>query len=425
MLQVKPFRAMRFNTQKAGTISSLCCPPYDIISEEQRKAYIAANEHNIIRLELPRGETPYETAGATLKEWLAEGVLAQDDKAGIYLYEEEFTVKGETKRVKGFISLVKLEEFEKEIILPHEETLSKAKADRFNLMSSTYCNFSQIYSLYFDENRKVATIIERLSAGRPDVEFTAEDGIVHRLWCVYEQEEINAVAKLMEDKKAYIADGHHRYETALNFRNHLREQGIITDDSHLGNYVMMMLVNMEHEGLVVFPTHRIVKNLASFDEQAVLHACEQYFDIETKQGDMQAPLEEQYNQGKKSFVLYTGKKEWRQLTLKDDKVMTELLPEMSEAYKNLDVSILHTLVLERIFGIDKENMANQVNLRYTRDFDEAIEAVDGGEANCAFIINPTRVSEIAAVAAAKEKMPQKSTYFYPKLITGLVMNKLQ
>ena len=425
MLQVKPFRAMRFNTQKAGTISSLCCPPYDIISEEQRKAYIAANEHNIIRLELPRGETPYETAGATLKEWLAEGVLAQDDKAGIYLYEEEFTVKGETKRVKGFISLVKLEEFEKEIILPHEETLSKAKADRFNLMSSTYCNFSQIYSLYFDENRKVATIIERLSAGRPDVEFTAEDGIVHRLWCVYEQEEINAVAKLMEDKKAYIADGHHRYETALNFRNHLREQGVITYDSHLGNYVMMMLVNMEHEGLVVFPTHRIVKNLASFDEQAVLHACEQYFDIETKHGDMQAPLEEQYNQGKKSFVLYTGKKEWRQLTLKDDKVMTELLPEMSEAYKNLDVSILHTLVLERIFGIDKENMANQVNLRYTRDFDEAIEAVDGGEANCAFIINPTRVSEIAAVAAAKEKMPQKSTYFYPKLITGLVMNKLQ
>ncbi|RPF43197.1 uncharacterized protein (DUF1015 family) [Hydrogenoanaerobacterium saccharovorans] len=425
MLQVKPFRAMRFNTQKAGTISSLCCPPYDIISEEQRKAYIAANEHNIIRLELPRGETPYETAGATLKEWLAEGVLAQDDKAGIYLYEEEFTVKGETKRVKGFISLVKLEEFEKEIILPHEETLSKAKADRFNLMSSTYCNFSQIYSLYFDENRKVATIIERLSAGRPDVEFTAEDGIVHRLWCVYEQEEINAVAKLMEDKKAYIADGHHRYETALNFRNHLREQGVITDDSHLGNYVMMMLVNMEHEGLVVFPTHRIVKNLASFDEQAVLHACEQYFDIETKQGDMQAPLEEKYNQGKKSFVLYTGKKEWRQLTLKDDKVMTELLPEMSEAYKNLDVSILHTLVLERIFGIDKENMANQVNLRYTRDFDEAIEAVDGGEANCAFIINPTRVSEIAAVAEAKEKMPQKSTYFYPKLITGLVMNKLQ
>lgn len=425
MLQVKPFRAMRFNTQKAGTISSLCCPPYDIISEEQRKAYIAANEHNIIRLELPRGETPYETAGATLKEWLAEGVLAQDDKAGIYLYEEEFTVKGETKRVKGFISLVKLEEFEKEIILPHEETLSKAKADRFNLMSSTYCNFSQIYSLYFDENRKVATIIERLSAGRPDVEFTAEDGIVHRLWCVYEQEEINTVAKLMEDKKAYIADGHHRYETALNFRNHLREQGVITDDSHLGNYVMMMLVNMEHEGLVVFPTHRIVKNLASFDEQAVLHACEQYFDIETKHGDMQAPLEEKYNQGKKSFVLYTGKKEWRQLTLKDDKVMTELLPEMSEAYKNLDVSILHTLVLERIFGIDKENMANQVNLRYTRDFDEAIEAVDGGEANCAFIINPTRVSEIAAVAAAKEKMPQKSTYFYPKLITGLVMNKLQ
>lgn len=424
MLQIKPFRALRF-TPRAGELSTLCCPPYDIISDEQRQAYLASNPHNIIRLELPReGENPYQRAGEVLKNWLGDGILRQDDRAGIYLYEEEFTVKGETRRVKGFVSLVKLEEFSKGVVLPHEETLSKAKTDRFNLMSSTFCNFSQIYSIYFDENRSVSGIIDRLSSGSPELSFTAGDGVTHRLWSVYDEAEITSIAALMAEKKAYIADGHHRYETALAFRDHLRETKNIPE-IHPANYVMMMLVNIEHEGLVVFPTHRIVKNLTQFDEAGVLRACAPYFETEEKDGDMETCLEENASLGKKSFALYTGKAHWFLLTLKNGGMMDELLPLSSPAYKNLDVSILHTLVLERIFGIDKENMANQQNLLYTRDIAQAMAAVDGGEANCAFVISPTRVGEIAAVAAAQEKMPQKSTYFYPKLITGLVMNRLE
>ncbi|MEF9853530.1 MAG: DUF1015 domain-containing protein [Hydrogenoanaerobacterium sp.] len=428
MLNVKPFRALRF-TKKAGEISALCCPPYDIINDEQRRAYLAANPHNIIRLELPReGAEPYKTAGETLTKWFDEDILQQDDTAGIYIYEEEFTVGGELKRVKGFVSLVKLEEFSEGIILPHEETLSKAKGDRFDLMSATFCNFSQIYSLYFDKNRKVSQLLEKLSGGEPQQQFTAEDGVTHRLWCVYDKDETALLQKLMSDKKAYIADGHHRYETALNFKAKLQAEGIIKDENHPANYVMMTLVSMENEGLVVFPTHRIVKNLKSFDKKALLSSCQKYFDIEEQTGDcakIEKALGEKYIDNKKAMVLYTGADKWQLLTLKDSGIMDELLPHSSEAYKTLDVSILHTLVLERIFGIDKENMANQTNLAYTRSAAEAMSSVDAGEGNCAFIINPTRVSEIAQVAEAKEKMPQKSTYFYPKLITGMVMNSLR
>lgn len=422
MPEIKPFRALRF-TEQAGEINALCCPPYDIISDEQREGYLAANPHNIIRLELPRGEHPYEEAGRTLQSWLEQGVLRQDDRAGVYIYEEEFTALGQVKRVKGFISRVKLTPFSEGVVLPHEETLAKAKADRFELMKATDCNFSQIYSLYFDEDRGVAGLIDGLSAREPDVCFTAEDGVTHRLWCVYDEAAAEQLCGLMRDKKAYIADGHHRYETALNYRDHLRAQGRALEEDDPANYVMMMLVSMENEGLVVFPTHRVVKNLDRFDKEQVLADCAAYFTVTEGMGDPQAALDAAYAQGKKSFVLYTGTPVWHQLTLREPAVMDELLPGKSEASKQLDVSILHTLVLERIFGIDRENMANQLNLRYTRDAADAMKAVDGGEANCAFLINPTRVSEIAAVAAAREKMPQKSTYFYPKLITGLVMNR--
>lgn len=425
MLEVKPFCALRFDTNKAGDIASLCCPPYDIISDEQRRAYLAHNEHNIIRLELPRGEEPYAQAGRTLESWLAQGVLRQDARAGIYVYEEAFTARGEEKRVRGFISRVRLCEFSEGVVLPHEETLSKAKADRFSLMQSTFCNFSQIYSLYFDENGAVERLLDTLCAGEPEQAFTDDDGVTHRLWCAYEGERARELAALMEQKRAFIADGHHRYETALNFRRALGAEGRLSSDEHPANYVMMMLVAMENPGLVVFPTHRIVRGIPAFSAERVLEACRASFTIKACTGAPQPVLDAAYAAGEKSMVLYTGKGAWSLLTLQDENAMKALLPEASEAYRGLDVSILHTLVLERALGIDKENMANQKNLTYTRDAAEAMAAVDNGEADCAFLINPTRVSEIAAVAAAGEKMPQKSTYFYPKLITGLVMNRME
>lgn len=424
MAEIKAFKGMRY-TQEAGDLNKLVCPPYDIISDEQREKYISENPCNVIRLELPKGgEERYKEAGNTLQDWLDRKVLACDEKDSIYVYEMQFSANGARRSLKGFVSLVKLTEFSEGIVLPHEETLSKAKQDRFDLMSETFCNFSQIYSLYMDEDGSAYSLIDGCSKGAPDMEVKDPDGTVHRMWCISDENVIEKVTAAFADKKLYIADGHHRYETALNFHKSLCASGKDVPGGNSG-YIAMMLVNMENPGLVVFPTHRIVKGLDNFDADKLVNECRQYFDIAEAPGEerMQAALNKLYDEGKKAFALYTGFGKCYVMTLKDEGAVKKLLPDMSDAYCGLDVSVLHSLVLERIFGIDKENMANQKNLTYTRSRQEALEAVDFGGANCSFILNPTKVSEIRDVAAASEKMPQKSTYFYPKLITGLVMNK--
>ena len=423
MAEIRPFKGLRFDTEKAGSIEKLVCPPYDIISEEQRLSYIKENENNIIRLELPKGETPYETAGSTLNDWLNKGILRKDDDEAVYIYEEEFTAGGITRSFKGCIVRVKLEEFSKGIVLPHEETLSKAKEDRFNLMKATNCNFSQIYSLYMDEKHEITSRLDKLSKGEPLNCLTDNEGVTHRLWAVTDKAETEAISKAFADKKLYIADGHHRYETALNYRNYCRENGI---GNGAEDYVMMMLVDMEHPGLLVLPTHRIVRGLDSFNANEAIEKCREYFDISeyTEKSEIESELKKLYDAGEKAFAFYSGENCWYMLKLRDKNAVSSIITDKSKSWCGLDVSVLHTLVLERIFGIDAENMAKQINLTYVKKLEDALNAVDSGNAQCCFILNPTRVTEIRDVAAAGEKMPQKSTYFYPKLITGLVMNQI-
>lgn len=424
MAEIKAFKGMRY-TDNGGTLNTLVCPPYDIISDAQRGEYIERNPYNIIRLELPKGgDERYREAGNTLDKWLDKEILACDGEDSVYVYEMQFTANGARHSLKGFVSLVRLTDFSEGIVLPHEETLSKAKQDRFDLMSETFCNFSQIYSLYMDEDNSVYGMIGRCSNGAPDMEVTDGEGTVHRMWRVSDKDTISKLTEAFADKKLYIADGHHRYETALNFHRSLCAEGKAVPGDESG-YVMMMLVNMENSGLVVFPTHRIVHGLSEFDAEKIIDQCRNYFTVAEApdEGRMQAALNKAYDEGKKAFAMYVGAGKCFVMTLKDETAVKKLLPDMSEAYCGLDVSVLHSLVLERIFGIDKENMANQKNLGYTRSCEEALRAVDMDGANCSFILNPTKVSEIRDVAAAGEKMPQKSTYFYPKLITGLVMNR--
>lgn len=426
MATIKGFKGMRYNLETAGEISKLCCPPYDIISEEQRLDYIKENEYNVIRLELPKeGENPYANAKNILEMWKDKGVLISEDKPAIYIYEEEFTAYGSRKSIKGIIARVKLEEFSKGIILPHEFTLSKAKEDRLNLMKATNCNFSQIYALYMDEEHTTLSTIDEQSASNAELEFTDNDNVTHRLWIVTDEKVLSKLSADFADRKLYIADGHHRYETALNYRNYCRENGF-SKEGDAQDYQMIYLVDMEHPGLVVFPTHRLVRDLADFDKEKVLEGCKKYFDITKMQGTstMESDLASLYNEGKKAFGFYCGNDEWYLLVLKNIEVMKELLPQLSTASQQLDVTVLHSLILEEIFGINKENMANQINLTYTKFFEEAISSVDSGKSQCSFVLNPTRVTEIRDVAAAGEKMPQKSTYFYPKMITGMVMNDL-
>lgn len=420
MAVVKPFKGLRFQ-KSAGPIEELVCPPYDIISEEQRKAFLATNEHNVIRLELPKeGDDIYKKAGEVLNSWLENNVVATEAEDKFYIYEEEFVIDGVKKNFKGVIARVKLTDFSEGVVIPHENTLSAAKEDRFNLMCATGCNFSQVYCLFEDKDKKITDVLDTANQTPIISELTDNEGVTHRLWAL---DSNSGLTELFADKCLYIADGHHRYETALRYRQYERDNGAAPDAA--SEYVMMMLVPMESEGLVVFPTHRVVHSLEEFDGRQMLINAREYFHVGeiSSYSSLERNLKEEYDLGKISFGAYFDGRYYL-LTLKTNPTLEDLLPELHETLRTLDVSVLHSLILEKLMGIDKENMAKQINLRYTRDADDAAKQVDDG-ANCAFFLNPTRVEQIAAVGSAGQKMPQKSTYFYPKLITGLVMNKIK
>lgn len=421
MAEIKPFRGVRFDTDKAGAMQELICPPYDIISSSQREEFIERNPHNIVRLELPVAEDgvadPYENASNKLNEWLAEGIMVREEKPSLYIYEEQYTLHGETKRIRGILGLVKLEEFEKGIILPHEWTLSKPKNDRLNLLRSTRTNMSTIYSLYADNGRRTSLKMDTLTDRTPDVE-ASEDKIVHRMWVVSDEVEISAICRDFEKRRLYIADGHHRYETSLNYRNECRANG--APEGASCDYTMMLLVNMEDEQFSLFPTHRLIKNDEDFDVKNILAALDTNFRVDEHRGisGIKPTLNEYYNMGRKAMAWYVGNDTWYLLKLRSTSdAMDEAMPTCSEALKNLDISILHALVLDDIMHCNNEDCVN-----YTRSFTQAINSVDSGEYQCCFILNPTRITQIKDIVEAGEKMPQKSTYFYPKPTTGLVIN---
>ncbi|MDD4163715.1 MAG: DUF1015 domain-containing protein [Eubacteriales bacterium] len=424
MAEVRKIKALLY-TEKAGRLEDNVCPPYDIISGEERERLIKRSPYNLVNLELPVDTFPdscdrYDEAGKKLSEWIQTGILGRDSKEGMFVYREKFSVKGREYTVTGLICLVKLYDFSEKIVLPHEETLSKAKTDRFNLMNATYCNFSSVYSLYLDPAGTIKRVLLKAVESKPEKEFTDEEGVTHLLWKIEDENELDTLIRAFSDKQLFIADGHHRYETALNFKKHLENQKKLSGTT--ADCMMMTLVDMDDEGLVIFPTHRLVTGL-DIDKQELLEKISGYFDIQeypdvSKAGEI---LEKFRN--KHVFAMYDGGEGFTLLSAKPQ-VDDMVFESRSKAYSSLDVTVLHSLILENGLGIDKQNMANQINLRYTRSSEEAVERVRKGECSLAFIINPTQINEIKDVSLAGDKMPQKSTYFYPKLKTGLVMNQL-
>ena len=419
MAEIRTFKALAY-TEKAGNLADNVCPPYDIISEEERAALIAGSPYNLVNLELPVGEDRYAQAGRMLGEWLDKGILKRDEKEGMFVYRESFEVKGREYVFTGLICLVKLYEFYEKVVLPHEETLTKAKTDRFNLMDATVCNFSSVYSLYLDPDGVIKSILQDTAAAAPLHNFTDNEGVTHMLWKIKDGKTIDTLVKAFADKQLFIADGHHRYETALNFKKHLAAQNRLEGTN--ADSMMMTLVDMDDEGLVIFPTHRIVTGL-EIDKAELLDKIKEDFAIDEYPDVTQAEEVLSSFSDRHAFAMYGGGEGFTLLTAKPE-VDSIVYEGRSEAYSSLDVTVLHALILEKALGIDKENMANQTNLRYTRSSVEAIERVRRGECVLAFIINPTKIHEIKNVSLAGDKMPQKSTYFYPKLKTGLVINKL-
>lgn len=419
MAEIRTIKALRY-TDKAGKISDNVCPPYDIISEEEQTALTARSPYNLINLELPEGKDKYAAAGKKLNEWINSGILKRDDKEGMFVYREQFKVNGKEYIFTGLICLVKLYDFSEKVVLPHEETLTKAKTDRLNLMNSTFCNFSSVYSLYLDPAGTVKGILNKTAQEKPEHEFTDEENVTHRLWKIEDEQELASLVKAFADKQLFIADGHHRYETALNFKNQLKEQNKL--EGTTADSIMMTLVDMDDDGLVIFPTHRLITGL-EINKAELLKKISDNFEI--KEYPDVAKAEEILSgyTDKHAFAMYDGGNGFTLLIAKPE-VDNIIFEGRSKAYSSLDVTVLHSLILEKGLGIDKQNMANQVNLRYTRSFTEAVKRVKKGECVLSFIINPTRIHEIKNVSLAGDKMPQKSTYFYPKLKTGLVINQL-
>ena len=417
MAEIKPIKALMY-TEKAGPLGKNVCPPYDIISPEEREALIKESPYNVVQLEKPEGEDAYGAAARLLDRWLAQGVLRRDEEEGIFIYGQDFEYGGKRYSLKGIICLCRLYSFDEKMVLPHENTLSKAKADRFELMQATRCNFSSIYSLYNDGEGAVRPVLRENAAKAPDSCFTDGEGVTHSLWRISDKPDIDLITSALAPKRFFIADGHHRYDTALKFRDQLRAKGETG-----GDWVLMTLVDINDPGLLVLPTHRLVRGI-EIDKNALLSSLDADFQIEQYPDVNRAEEILAGFNDRCAFGLYTGGDGFTLLVYKG----RALDANGDGGLSALDVSILHDRILEKKLGIDKKNMANQVNLIYIRGVAEAAESVRGyvskGESALAFLLNPTKVGQIKSVSLAGGKMPQKSTYFYPKLKTGLVMNML-
>jgi len=445
MATIIPFKGLRYNKEMVGNMADVVTPPYDVIDDSAQELYYARHPYNIIRLEYGKntdgGNTVnnrYTRAAADFKDWIVKRILVPENQNAIYLYEQEFSLDSRQKIRSGFICAIKLEPYEKGIILPHEETLPKHKADRLELMRACKANFSPIFGLYSDPSMKIMEIL-RASTGekQPAVSFTVENGESHRLWVITDPAAIVQIQQSMAGKQILIADGHHRYETALNY---MKEQDNNENVHSPANFVMVTLVNLFDPGLNILPTHRLVKNIGSRKISSLLNRLRELFvldefPLEPDKHNLNRFLSEMSSRSldKKKcagslhnhvFGTYLNNGKLFFTTLKDKEVLS-LMPENKSAnWHSLDVSVLHSLILDNCLGIGSELVAGGNNITYTRDAQEALLSVDRGEHQAAFLLNPTLVEEVTGIAGIGEKMPQKSTYFFPKLITGLVIRSL-
>lgn len=431
MAKVVPFRGIRYNPEKIKEMEAVITPPYDVIDAVAQKKYYEKNPYNVIRLEFgyqsptdTESDNRYTRAAADYHSWLQEGVLFKENKEAIYLCEQEFTVGDTTFKRTGFFARVQLEEFKTGKILPHEETLLKPKADRLALMSACGANFSPIFAFYVDSSQVLDNKFTQIKKSKnPDLSLTDEVGEKHKLWALTDTELHQKIKDTLADQSLYIADGHHRYETALEFYRKKQKE-------YPGScYILMYLVNACDPGMVILPTHRNVHDLTDFDLSAFMKQLENKFLIEkivsgTAPGSLTQILREEQEAGKISFIMSTEEPATYLLTLRNTNSLQDLCPDKSSAWCGLDVAVLQNLIFQELLGLSPDQIARQEFISYTRDEAEALEAVDNRKAQLAFLLNPTKISQIIDVAMAGDKMPQKSTYFYPKLLTGLVINDL-
>ncbi|HEV8342269.1 MAG TPA: DUF1015 domain-containing protein [Candidatus Binatia bacterium] len=432
MSRIAPFRGLLYNPKKIRDLSKVIAPPYDVIAAEEQEKLHRKSPHNIVRLILSREPNPYESVGTLFKNWQEEGILVRDETPALYFLTHRFALKeGKEKERLGFIALARIEDFSSGAIRPHEKTLQGPRDDRLRVMLACHANLSPIFALYSQPKLTVNRILaESVHGVAPLLETSEDKDGSCRLWRIVDPEVIRLAKQEMESQPLLIADGHHRYEAALNYRNLLREEKAGWNGRECFNYVMMCFVNMHDDGLIILPTHRLIRRFHPIPFQELEQKLQRYFYIEpypkTPEGQRWF-LQALKGGGKKRVLIGASFKRdprYLILRLKNKRFMERLAKDLSEPLRELDVTALHLLLLEHILALSPEDQIKEEIVSYSQDEEKVLKAVDKEDYQAAFILNPPEPREILAVALSGEKMPQKSTYFYPKLLSGLVINKI-
>jgi len=433
MANIQAFRALRYDPSRVA-LADVATQPYDKITPEMQERYYAASPHNLVRIILGKrlatdaqADNPYTRAAGFLSDWRRDGVFQQDPEPSIYRYTQQFSspAGGDALERRGFIALGKIEDYSAGIVHRHEQTLAKPKADRLDLLRATRAHFGQIFMLYSDPAAEIENALA--TDALPTMEVRDEYGVLHRVWRISDPAIIRQVREQMSDKKLIIADGHHRYETALTYRNEQRSAPPRSSSAALAShdFVMMTFVNMDSPGLVVLPTHRVVHGLPDFSMDALRTGASDYFSVEEADGGITASratrmLREAAHTG--SSLLAVGRD--RVFLLSRPKAPASAFGPLSLRQQSLDVVQLHKCILEGALRISEDAIREQKNISYIRETDEALSTVRSGKADVAFLMNPARMSQVRDIAFAGEVLPQKSTDFYPKLLSGLTIYAL-
>jgi uncharacterized protein (DUF1015 family) len=434
MAEILPFKALRYDSHHVK-LADVVTQPYDKITEAMQARYYDLSPHNLVRIILgKRLETDsptfnvYTRAAEYFHDWRLGGILKQDHEASLYLYSQTFTIPGtrDVTERRGLIALGRLHDYSESVVFPHERTLAKPREDRLNLLRATRAHFGQIFMLYSDPQADLERLLDPPTEEEPDISVLDEYEVLHRVWRIFDPALIRAVQDTMRDKKLLIADGHHRYETALAYRKEQRTHDGNPGTGSPSEFVMMTLVRMESRGLVILPTHRVVQGLPTYDRERMLEAARRFFhidriDLRAESRSATTLLEEAGENGT-AFVAVTRQGPYMLRARK--RAIQEALESVTDHQRELDVVQLHKILLERVLEISEEAIRNQEHVVYERDASEAISRVRQG-ANVAFLMNPARIEQVSNIAFSGEVLPQKSTDFYPKLLSGLAIYALE
>lgn len=431
MVKIKPFRGLRYNPEKFCDLSEVITAPYDRIHAPEQAEYYEQSAYSYTRIiqgiSTPQDDAAnnvYTRAHSYVQNWQAENIMIRDPEPALYVIEQRFlTLDGKEHVRRGLTAALELSYFDEGTVLPHEYTLRGPKIDRLNLTRATKVCWGHIFMLYPDEKQVVNSLLQPfLDSHMPAIVYDKiiEPDVEQNFWVIHDAAVIAAITAEMKKHTPYIiADGHHRYETALNYRDEMRKKYPDTSPDAAFNYVMVTLVSLDDPGLVVLPTHRLIHTYTKMDGQALLKSATQYFDVHNVPdlgavGDYMADADPEYPR----YGFYDGS--YAVMQLKSMDIMVELFPQWSSDFRQLDIAVLHELIIERVMGLSKESVVGRENLTYLRDPNPGLAAVDSGEANFLFLLNPTRMGHVRACTAAGERMPQKSTDFFPKVPSGLV-----